>query len=169
MYRMTNGRLIKSNKLIESIWILDKNSGICLFEENLSQDQIGSDISADLASAFLSAISTFVDETFSDGIQNIEFQKRKLYFRFTNELLFVFVFSKSIKTTKRDQDRVMNDIMKSFFLKFGDKLENGDFMNCTSDFRIFSKDLNEIIRAKSPIENFLSLINFLKGERLKVN
>ena len=169
MYRITNNKLIKFNKLIESIWILDKKSGICLFEENLSISESNVDISADLASAFISAISTFVDETFSDGIQNIEFQKRKLFFRFTDKLLFVFIFSKSVKITIREQNKIMKEIMNDFYSRFGDKLEQGDFMNQVSDYKIFSENLKEIVRTKSPFENITNFLSFLKGDLVKIN
>ena len=147
---------------------LAKDSGICLFEKYLSENEDNLNISADLASAFISAISIFVDETFSDGIQNIEFQKRKLYFRFTDKLLFVFIFSKSIKIPKREQDRIMNQVIKNFYKRFGEDLDNEKFITHISNFKVFSEDIAEIMRAKTPIENLMNFIGFLKGEQINL-
>ncbi len=162
MYRVTNNNILQGKKLIESIWILDKKSGICLFEENLHGVENKTNFSADLASAFISAIATFVDETFSDGIQNIEFKKRKLFFRFTSKLLFVFVFSKSTKMLKHEQERLMNKVVKKFNNRFGHNLGKKLFISRTSNFNGFSEDLAEIMRPKLPKENMINFIRYLK-------
>lgn len=162
MYQITNNKILNRKKSIESVWILDKKSGICLFEENLHEDKNKTNFSADLASAFISAIATFVDETFSDGIQNIEFKKRKLFFRFTSKLLFIFVFSKSTKMLKHEQERLMNKVVKKFYSRFGDNLGKQMFVSRTSNFNGFSEDLAEIMRPKLPKENMINFIRYLK-------
>ena len=168
MYKIADRKVLKTYKLIESVWILDKKSGICIFEENLSEDDINTNISADLASAFLSAISIFVDETFSDGIQSIEFQKRMLFFRFTEKLLYVFVFSKSARISKREKERMMNEIIHNFNIRFKDILSQDKGLGHISQFKVFSDDLKEIMRVKSPIEHLVNFLSLPKRELIKL-
>ena len=74
--------------MIESLWILDNESGICIFEENYT-DITKEGTSTDLISAFLSAILSFANETFTDEIKHIQFSNHRILFEFSNSFLFV--------------------------------------------------------------------------------
>ena len=73
---------------IESLWVLENMSGICVFEENYV-DFTNEGMSTDLIGSFLSALLTFADETFTDEIQHVQFANRKIIFEFSKYLLFI--------------------------------------------------------------------------------
>jgi len=119
---------VPSCSLLENLWVLEKQSGICLFEKSFVENQ-SEKISVDLASAFLTAISSFVDETFSDGIQSIDFQKRKIHFRFRGRLLFIFIFSKSVKSAHRAKEKLMNRIIDKFYEQYQHILDEQEVLS----------------------------------------
>ncbi|MHA1688749.1 MAG: hypothetical protein ACTSUN_05350, partial [Promethearchaeota archaeon] len=82
------------NLFIECLWILDSHSGICIFEQNYV-DLTKDNVSVDIISSFFSAILSIAQESFVDQIQYIKFSKRKVFFKFHEDLLFII----SVKDT----------------------------------------------------------------------
>ena len=148
---------VPSCSLLENLWVLEKQSGICLFEKSFVENQ-SEKISVDLASAFLTAISSFVDETFSDGIQSIDFQKRKIHFRFRGRLLFIFIFSKSVKSAHRAKEKLMNRIIDKFYEQYQHILDEQEVLSNISQFSSFSDKLEEILESKSPLDHLLTFL-----------
>ncbi|TFF90764.1 MAG: hypothetical protein EU548_01365 [Promethearchaeota archaeon] len=148
---------VPSCSLLENLWVLEKQSGICLFEKSFVENQ-SEKISVDLASAFLTAISSFVDETFSDGIQSIDFQKRKIHFRFRGRLLFIFIFSKSVKSAHRAKEKLMNRIIDEFYEQYQHILDEQEVLSNISQFSSFSDKLEEILESKSPLDHLLTFL-----------
>ena len=109
------------HELIESLWVLERNSGICLFEENFEKDATNG-ISIDLICGFLSAISVIAVEAFEEDIKYIELSRRKLFFKNTAN----FVFITSIRNQKRLNhqkvknlmDQISNEFMERFDINF---------------------------------------------------
>lgn len=140
------------NILIESFWVLERTSGICLFEENLEKDATNG-ISIDLICGFLSAISVIAVEAFEEDIKYIELSRRKLFFKNTDN----FVFITSIKNQKRlNHQKVKNlidQISNEFIAKFDINFERWD--RNVYHFQPFSEDLKSILNGnkKSTIHN----------------
>lgn len=130
---------------IESLWILGSNSGICIFEQNYV-DITKDNVSVDIISSFFSAILGIAQESFVDEIQYIKFSKRKLFFDFREDLLFIV----SVKDTKNSGDeqikRVIKNIAEQFIVKYRPVLSQ--FGGNISQFNDFSTNLEEIVKRK---------------------
>ena len=79
--------------LIDGLWILDIDSGSCLFEENY---KIWSVKDTQLISSFLSAIRSFTREAFSEDIQFIKFTRHKVIFEISGRILFIIAVRNSV-------------------------------------------------------------------------
>ena len=67
--------------LIDGLWILEIESGSCLFEENYKKWSVQD---TQLISSFLTAIRSFTKEAFSEDIEFIQFKTRKIIFEISN-------------------------------------------------------------------------------------
>ena len=130
---------------IESLWVLESNSGICIFEQNYV-DITKDNVSVDIISSFFSAILSIAQESFVDEIQYIKFSKRKLFFDFREDLLFIV----SIKDTENSGDeqikRVIKKIAEQFIAKYRPVLTH--FGGNISQFNDFSINLEDIVKRK---------------------
>ncbi|MFX0072261.1 MAG: hypothetical protein ACFFAO_14335 [Candidatus Hermodarchaeota archaeon] len=153
--------------IIESLWILERRSGICIFEENYL-DFTKEGISTDMVGAFLAALLSFARETFTDEIQNIQFSNRKVFFKFSKHLLFVTICCND-KNNHHKIKEISNEIEEKFNLKYEKIFENDGWNGNTSTFREFSSDLSEIVKNKPLKLKFLEALdlkdNFKKFEK----
>ena len=78
--------------LIDGLWILEIESGSCLFEENYKK---WSSHDTQLISSFLTAIRSFTKEVFSENIEFIQFKSRKIIFEISGRILFIFAITNS--------------------------------------------------------------------------
>jgi hypothetical protein len=164
----------KPDFLIESLWVLENRSKLCVFEENYS-DFMKDGISTDMIGSFLAALLTFAKESFTDEIQFIKFSNRKIVFKFSKHLLFVIAFSD--KDINRDHQikEISNEIVNRFNEKFDLFFENNSWNGNTTLFESFSEDLKEIVK-REPLkiklfdildlkEYFKKVENFLKKKK----
>ena len=144
--------------LIECLWILESNSGICLFEQNYV-DITKDNVSIDIISSFFSAILSIAEESFVDEIQYIKFSRRKIFFDFIENLLFII----SVKDVKSAGEEEINKIIKQISQKFIEKYKPviSQFGGNISQFNNFSTDLEQIVKRK-PIP-----IRILQVEQVK--
>ena len=131
--------------LIESLFILESISGICLFEENYA-DITKDGMSTDLISSFLSAILSFAGEAFTDEIQYIKFSNRKIIFEFTQHILFVIAVNDETPANKAQIKRLIDNITKSFKNRYSKVFETGSWGGNVRQFNDFSEDLYKIVR-----------------------
>ena len=130
--------------LIDGLWILESSSRICIFEENYV-DFIKEGKPTDIVSSFLAALLTFADETFIDEIQFIKFSNRKILFKFSQYLLFVFAINDKDMNKDYQVKAICNIIINRFNEKFAYIFENDAWNGNISTFESFSEDLREII------------------------
>ena len=160
--------------LIESLWVLENASRICIFEQNYV-DFTKDGMSTDMVSSFLAAILTFADETFTDEIQFIKFSNRKMLFRFSKYLLFVIAISDKDENRSNRIKELCNNIVNQFNEKYEQIFENNQWNGNTSIFDDFSEDLKEIVK-KEPLkikffeffdlkEHFKKVENYLKKKK----
>ena len=129
--------------LIDGLWVLDYNSGICIFEENYRD--WSTDLSTDLISSFLTALLSFANEAFTDAIQFIQFANHKIIFEFHEHVLFVIAVSDP--NISEDQIKITIDKVANKFIKrFHEILKNGELKGNIKQFNDFSKDLKEIVK-----------------------
>jgi len=143
--------------LIEGLWILENNSGICIFEENYV-DFTREGITTDLISSFLSAILTFADQTFIDEIKHIQFSNRRIVFESSEYVLFVIILGESSHIKDIQIKSLIKDISRSFYEKFDSILKN--WKGNVRIFESFSEVLKQIVK-KEPIKlKFLQFFDF---------
>ena len=130
--------------LIDGLWILENSSRICIFEENYV-DFIKEGKPTDIVSSFLAALLTFADETFIDEIQFIKFSNRKILFKFSQYLLFVFAINDKDINKDYQVKAICNIIINRFNEKFAYIFENDNWNGNVSIFESFSEDLREIV------------------------
>jgi len=128
--------------LIESIWILEKQSGICIFEENYNAIK-NQKVSIDLICGFLSAISLLAVETFDELINCIELSKRKVYFKSTSNFVFIFTILKKKGFNNKKLIDLINFISNEFTNQFNTDFERWDGNICR--FEPFSEKLDSIL------------------------
>ena len=164
----------KPDLLIESLWILENQSKLCVFEENYS-DFTKDGISSDMIGSFLAALLTFAKESFTDEIQSIKFSNRKIVFKFSKHLLFVIAFSDKDINKDHQIKEISNELVNRFNEKFEHYFENHSWNGNTTIFESFSDDLKEIVK-REPLkiklfdildlkEHFKKVESFLKKKK----
>lgn len=136
--------------LIESLWILENDSGICVFEEYYN-DFTKEGITTDLIASFLSALLSFADEAFTDEIQHIQFSNRKIIFEFSDYVLFVIAIHADAPVSDFQVKKLINKISQTFNEKFQYIFENGKWEGDLRRFEPFSDDLKRIVK-KEPLK-----------------
>ena len=127
--------------LIDGLWILDVESGLCFFEENYRKWSLKD---TQLISSFLTAIRNFIREAFSEDIEFIQFKSRKIIFEVSGRSLFIIAVSKS--NSNEEKIRItIKEIVKRFNKKFHSILKNNRIIKDFRQFRNFSEDLEHII------------------------
>jgi len=147
--------------LIDGLWVLDYNSGICIFEENYRD--WSTDLSTDLISSFLTAILSFANEAFIDAIQFIQFANHKIIFEFKEHALFVIAVSDS-NISEEQIKATIEKVANKFIKKFHAIFENGHLKGNIKQFNEFSEELKKIVK-KEPLTK--KLITTEQIERLQ--
>jgi hypothetical protein len=146
--------------LIESLWVLDKDSGVCLFEENYI-DFMNEGMSIDLIGSFLSALLTFAGETFADEIQHVQFSNRKIIFEFSKHLLFIVAInaksSLSDVQIKNKVDQIAMAFNRKYLHIFAQ--DQGWGGNITQ-FEPFTEDLKKIVKREPSTTKIAQLFDF---------
>jgi hypothetical protein len=137
----------RENNSIESLWILERTSGICIFEENyVNFTKVG--ISSQIVASFLSALLKFAGEAFSDNVEFIKFSKRKMFFQFTKFFLFVIAINENDPWDETQVIKIRKTISKVFLKRFQDIFTNNKWEGDITVFYNFSEELNHIVEKK---------------------
>lgn len=153
------GKAKQDKYLIDSLWVLDINSGIVIFEENYS-DFTKEGMTADLMSAFLSALLSFTEESFTSNIEHIKLSDRKILFEPSEYVLFV-VSQKDFSIGDKRIMKLIKDISDKFGEKYNSFFERTDhFDGRIKRFQGFSKDLREIVKIEPLSVKFLRSLDF---------
>jgi len=145
---------------IESLWVLESRSGICVFEENYV-DFTNEGISTDLIASFLSALLTFADETFADEIQHVQFSNRKIIFQFSQYLMFIVAVNEKTPISDFQIKKKISQISKQFSDKYQHIFaqESHKWGQNTSQFEPFSADLRKIVKREPLSIKFLQMFD----------
>ncbi len=149
----------KNELLIECLWILESNSGICIFEQNYV-DITKDNVSIDIITSFFSAILSIAEESFVDEIEYIKFSRRKIFFEFVENLLFI-ISVKDVNAGEEQIKMIIDKIAHKFRSKYQSVIPH--FGGNISQFNDFSVDLEEIVKEK-PIP-----LRILQVEQVKDN
>ena len=107
---------------IDSIWIIVRNTGVCLFKETYNK-YMNEKISTDLICGALSAISMITEEAFEDEIQFLRFNKRTLFFKHVNNLSCLIAINKQSKATISQIKKIIDKISEEFLIQFRSNFE----------------------------------------------
>ena len=151
-----------SDFLIDSLWILEASSGLCIFEENYV-DFTKEGITSDLVASFLSGILTFAGEAFADEIQHIQFSNRKIFFEFTKHVLFVIAIREDISNGYGPVKSMNNEIAKRFNEKYKSIIRSENWSHNITTFANFSEDLREIVKREPIKEKLIQKCGFKKS------
>ena len=127
----------KSFYLIEAIWVIDRGSGVCLFDKYY-KDQGDSGISSDLICGFFSAFVDISEEFFAEQVDYIKFRTSRLYFSFIHNVIFILKFEDDLLLEEEIED-ILFEIAVEFIKEFHDKLANWN-----GNLRVF-EDFNGIL------------------------
>lgn len=127
--------------LIDGLWILDIDSGSCLFEENY---KIWSVQDTQLISSFLTAIRSFTREAFAEDIQFIQFTHRKIIFEISGRILFIVAVKNSVVNEEILKSSI-EEIINHFNKKFHPIIFKNNIIKDYKRFQSFSEDLSQIV------------------------
>ena len=152
---------INDSFLIESLWVLENASGICVFEENYV-DFTNEGMSTDLIGSFLSALITFAGETFTDEIQHVQFSNRKIIFKFSDYLLFIVAINDNVPLSDFQVKKKIDRIAGLFNEKYQHVFEREDqnWGGNVSQFNSFSEDLKKIVKREPLSIKILQIFDF---------
>ena len=148
--------------LINGIWIIKKEMGICLFNKTYG----GKKLDPQLFSGFLSGIYTFSSQiTESGGLEIMELEDIRLLYGTVSDLLFIIAATKD-----EDVDLVRNkitEISKVFLGKYSQYLVDWDCN--TAVFDPFERDLDQIIKKMRHVDFIEVPIKLTQKKRLKLS
>ena len=133
-----------SDFLIHSLWILNSDSGVCLFEQ-LYRDITTEQIHSDLIVGFFSALLSFAQESFAKEIKHITMQDLRFFFDSDNYYIYIATTSDDIKVSNEKVKKILVAIKEKFGEKYKSIMEKGWDGNI-AQFRDFSEDLREIVK-----------------------
>ncbi len=146
--------------LIESLWILENLSGICVFEENYV-DFTSEGVSTDLIGSFISALLTFAGEAFADEIQHVQFSNRKIIFEFSEYLLFIVAVNINAPLSDGQIKKKIVQISRAFNLKYQHLFDQERGWNGNiSQFEEFTEDLKIIVKREPLKTKILQLFDY---------
>jgi hypothetical protein len=132
----------KENRFLENLWIIERKSGICIFNKNFKC--LGKKhLSTDLICGFLSAISMLASEAFTENIKYIKLSNSKLHFKYTMNFLFVLSVYNENRFTSRTIKSLINDISNLFIFYYDKDFESWD--RDLRQFKGFSKNLATLV------------------------
>jgi len=152
--------------VIDGLWILEIESGSCLFEENYKKWSIQD---TQLISSFLTAIRSFTKEAFSEDIEFIQFKTRRIIFEISGKILFILAVSNS-DFSEEILKSIIQNLINKFNEKFKSILEKRYIAYEFKVFKSFSKDLRQIIDRKPVnikilMDNRIDRLHRKKNER----
>jgi len=133
--------LHKSFYLIEAIWIIDRGSGVCLFDKYY-KDQGDSGISSDLICGFFSAFVDISEEFFAEQVDYIKFRDSRLYFTYVENIIFILKFEEDL-LLEEEMEEILFEIAVEFMKEFQENLAEWNGNLCT--FEDFNRILDQIV------------------------
>lgn len=145
--------MIKRDFMVNQIWIIEKQSGICIFNKKFSENS--PDLNPDIVSGLFTAMNVILSQSFSGDLQEIILSNQKLYFKFTEELLFIIHLNKRTLMSDYKIKKIFRKIIDEFYAKFNHKMKQIDWFTRISDYECFELELDDILESKLMIDSFL--------------
>lgn len=136
---------------ITQLWIIDKEAGICIFEQNFKP--MPTEINADLVSGFFIALINFAQEMAGQSIEFLQLKTLRIYFSPIQSFVFALAVSPSPETNDKIYSMI-GKIQNRFETRFQTILEKGYFGQ-TSLFDSFATDVEAVVGQKAESTSFL--------------
>jgi len=142
--------------LIQEIIILN-NAGVPIFFHDFSGSS-NEDNNYQLIGSYFDQICRFTKYGFNESLTTLKMKRSVFYFKThpkTNFHLIIKCDSKTDnkKLKKKSIDNIAIKIFDNFFVKFKSELMN--FNGNVAPFKSFSKDIDEMIKSKGLLRNFV--------------
>jgi hypothetical protein len=132
-------------KEIAQLWIIDRDAGICIFEQNFQP--LPKEVNPDLISGFFIALISFAQELTDQDIQYIQMKAMRIYFQQAEKFVFAIASPAEIESTDNVQ-KVIVKLEDKFKTKYQTQIEKGYF-GYTSVFESFAADVEEVVGEKA--------------------
>ncbi len=128
---------------MKHLWILNRDSGICLFEQNFGDKSTVSQLDSDLFTGFVSAIFSFFQAIKESSIDMMVLQDGVLNYRVSDLIVIVILSEKTelAATTKQ----FLSEIEHKFLSDYKSALET-NLGDDVAIFQPFSQKLEQIVR-----------------------
>ena len=142
--------------MIQEIIILN-NKGIPIFCHNFSGSS-NKDNNYQLIGSYFDQICRFTKYGFKESLTTLKMKRSVFYFKTHPKTNFHLIIKCDSKTNnkklkKKNIDNIAVKIFDSFFVKFKSELMN--FNGNIAPFKIFSKDIDAMIKPKGLLRNFV--------------
>ncbi|NVM02669.1 MAG: hypothetical protein HWN67_10055, partial [Candidatus Helarchaeota archaeon] len=131
--------------MIESIYIIDQNSGIPLFTMDLIEVDKSEKIDQNLFSGFLKAIDDLSEETRSERIDEIRLASTRIVYvkGIISNMKILFISISDLQDKLKTIKTILHKVADAFEQQFGDKIST--FKGNVRIFEPFSINVREII------------------------
>ena len=168
--------------MIESIYIIDQNSGIPLFTMDLIEVDKSEKIDQNLFSGFLKAIDDLSEETRSERIDEIRLASTRIVYvkGIISNMKILFISISDLQDKLKTIKNVLHKVADAFEQQYGDKIST--FKGNVRIFEPFSINVREIInldigfseevitikRHKNPIREFINKLEPVKKPLIQI-
>ncbi len=162
--------------MIESIYIIDQNSGIPLFTLDLIEVDKSERIDQNLFSGFLKAIDDLSEETRSERIDEIRLSSTRIVYvtGITSDMKLLYISISDLQDKLTKIKNVLHKVADAFEQQYRDEISA--YKGNVRVFEPFSKDVREIInheigfseevisikRRRNPIREFINKLEPVK-------
>jgi hypothetical protein len=143
---MIRGSTVEPEKWLQNVWVIEKTSGVCIFEANFTKIQIN----ADLISGFMTAITCFGTELAHSQMKGILYKDLNMYFVNSEKIIIAMTTKKDVN--EDEVDLFAENVQDEFLNKYRDELTN--WKGEVEIFNKFSPYMERIMK-KKPIFQML--------------
>ncbi len=129
---------------VHSLWILDRQTGICLFEQTFEASS--GKVDADLIGGFLSAITKFCEELVGEQIRFIETPSMRILYHSAEKFIMAVLVENSANTPV--VENMLKEISTLFAQKYAHYLETGKLAN-VAVFQDFATEIEHRFERKA--------------------
>jgi hypothetical protein len=148
---------------VHSLWILERQTGICLFEQTFEGSS--GKVDADLIGGFLSAISKFCEELVGEEIRLIETPSMRILYHGAEKFIVVLLLENTVIVPVAET--MLKEISLLFTQKYATYLETGQLAN-VAVFNDFAAEIEHRFERKATcFIHYMVEQHTKKGEKLE--
>jgi hypothetical protein len=129
---------------VYKLWILDRDAGICLFEQAFAD--FPSELDSDLIGGFLTAISKFCVEFVGEGVHAIETPSMRILYQESERFTVVMLFENWVN--KAMAEVAIGEVTRRFQEKYAQYISEGKLSN-VAVFQDFAAEMETQFHHKS--------------------